>query len=226
VADPGAGDPRVAVVIPVRDGAELVLDAVESARAQGPVVTELVAVDNGSRDATVSVLERAGVRVLHEPIAGAGAARRRGLDATTAPYVMFLDHDDVLVAGALAELARTIERTAADLVHGAAVNQVIGAAAGAVNAHHVGAALAAPLSSTSLVDRTAFTRFGPMDDDNFSWPRWALAAQRAGARIIGVGLTVCTRRIHGGNVSLQEGSKRGLFALIREHRAALDGGDG
>lgn len=226
MADPGAAEPRVAVVIPVRDGAELVLDAVESVRAQGPVVTELVAVDNGSRDATVSVLERAGVPVLHEPITGAGAARRRGLDATTAPYLMFLDHDDVLEPGALTELVRTFERTAADIVHGAAVNQVIGAAEGAMNVHHVGAALAAPISSTSLVDRTAFTRFGPMDDDNFSWPRWSLAAQRSGARIIGVDLTVCTRRIHGRNVSLQEGSKRRLFALIREHRAALDGRDG
>lgn len=213
-------DERVAVVIPVRDGADLVLDAVASVRAQGDVVTELVAVDNGSTDDTAAVLAGAGVRVLPEPEPGAGRARRLGLAHTTARYVLFLDHDDVLRDGVLAALLAVATKTRADLVYGRAVNEVVAGMRAPVNVRHVSDAHAAPISSAVLVDRTAFDRYGAMDDDNFSWARWLLAARRAGARIEAIDVLVCTRRIHGRNVSLQPGSQAAMFALVREHLRA------
>ena len=210
----------VAVVIPVRDGADLVLDAVESVRAQGSAVAELVAVDNGSVDETAAVLGAAGVRVVTEPTSGAGAARRRGLAATTARLVLFLDHDDLLHDGAVDALADCLRSTGSDVAYGRAVNAVVAGTSAPTSVRHIDVAQAAPISSASLVDRGAFERFGPMDDDNFSWARWLLAAQRAGARVESLDRAVCTRRIHGRNVSLQAGSTAAMFALIREHRRA------
>lgn len=212
----------VAVVIPVRDGADLVLDAVESVRRQGRVVAEIVAVDNGSTDATVEVLTAGGVTVVAEATPGAGAARKRGLALTGAPYVLFLDHDDVLRDGAVSTLLERIVSSAADVAYGAAVNELLDPDLLPSRILHLDQAHSAPISSASLVARSAFRRYGAMGDDNFSWARWLLAAQRAGARVEVVDETVCTRRIHGRNVSLGPDSRRELFALVREHRRASD----
>src|SRR5438105_2590633 len=42
------------------------------------IAGEVVVVDNGSTDASVAVAERAGARVLHQPLKGYGNALRKG----------------------------------------------------------------------------------------------------------------------------------------------------
>ncbi|MFV0523278.1 MAG: glycosyltransferase family 2 protein [Acidimicrobiales bacterium] len=93
----------VAVIVPCyNDGATLPA-AVSSARVQHPA--ELVVVDDGSTDpATLAVLddlEADGVTVVHRPNGGLAAARMSGVSATTSPYIVPLDADDELAAGAL-----------------------------------------------------------------------------------------------------------------------------
>jgi glycosyltransferase involved in cell wall biosynthesis len=105
--------PRVAVIVPCfNDGATL-REAVDSALAQGEPI-ELVVVDDGSTGrATLNEfarLEAAGIRVLHQPNAGLGAARMAGVAVTTAPFILPLDADDVLVPGGLSHLADLLER--------------------------------------------------------------------------------------------------------------------
>jgi glycosyltransferase involved in cell wall biosynthesis len=102
----------VAVVIPCfNDGATLA-EAVDSARGQHRL-GELVVVDDGSEDpATLkafATLEREGVRVVHRPNGGLGAARMTGVSATSADYVFCLDADDRLMPGALSELADALD---------------------------------------------------------------------------------------------------------------------
>lgn len=97
--------------------AELVGEAVRSALDQGPAVTEVVAVDDRSDDGTGRVLDGLArlhprLRVIHraENSGGCGSPRNDGIAAATAPYVMFLDSDDVLpdgAVGALLTAART-----------------------------------------------------------------------------------------------------------------------
>jgi len=58
------------------------------------LVHEVVVVDNGSRDATASVAQAAGARVVHETFRGYGAACRAGaLAAQHADILVFLDGD-------------------------------------------------------------------------------------------------------------------------------------
>jgi glycosyltransferase involved in cell wall biosynthesis len=100
------------VVIPCfNDGATLA-EAVHSARGQ-PRLGELVVVDDGSEDpATLkafTTLEREGVRVVHRPNGGLGAARMTGVSATSADYVFCLDADDRLMPGALSQLAGALD---------------------------------------------------------------------------------------------------------------------
>jgi glycosyltransferase involved in cell wall biosynthesis len=102
---------RVAVIVPVHNDGDLAREAVESVRAQEPV--ELVIVDDGSTDpgtrAALDALEADGVRVVRQPNGGPGAARMAGVRATSAPYILPLDSDDLLEDGAVAALADVLD---------------------------------------------------------------------------------------------------------------------
>ncbi|OON72136.1 transferase [Streptomyces tsukubensis] len=97
-------------------------EAVASALAQGPSVRQVIAVDDRSTDGSDRVLDDLAsgeprLRVIRRPgnSGGCGTPRNNGLDAARAPYVMFLDSDDLLPEGAVDALL-----TAAD-THGAEV---------------------------------------------------------------------------------------------------------
>lgn len=102
---------RVGVIVIGYNDAAHIGHAVRSALAQGPAVAEVIAVNDASTDRTRAVLDRiaAGeprLRVIHRPVnsGGCGTPRNDGVRAATAPYVMFLDSDDVLPHGAAAAL--------------------------------------------------------------------------------------------------------------------------
>jgi len=103
--------PRVAVVVPCFNDGETLPATLASLR--GEEQHELVVVNDGSTDAaTLALLDElaaTGTRVLHRTNGGLSAARMTGLEATTAPYVMPLDADDLLGAGALARLADRLD---------------------------------------------------------------------------------------------------------------------
>ena len=90
--------PEVSVVIAVYNQARWVGEAIASVRTQTFADWELVVVDDGSTDATSEVVARhaddARIRCLRQPHAERAAARNRGIAATAAPLVAFLDADD------------------------------------------------------------------------------------------------------------------------------------
>ncbi|MFD6291731.1 glycosyltransferase family 2 protein [Streptomyces sp. NPDC060205] len=99
---------QVSVIVIGYDDAAHVGDAVRSALAQGPAVREVIAVDDCSTDGSAHLLDRLALdeprlRVVHREVnsGGCGSPRNDGIDAATAPYVMFLDSDDVLPPGAV-----------------------------------------------------------------------------------------------------------------------------
>lgn len=100
------------IVIPAYNHASVVLDAVSSALAQ-TVPCEVVVVDDGSTDATPAILKRyatdARVRVIRVPHGGPARARNVGLEAARAPYVMFLDADDLIAPTKVERQVRCFE---------------------------------------------------------------------------------------------------------------------
>ena len=104
--------PAVAVVVPTRDRAgylEFALSSLLDQRDPGP--HELLVVDDGSRDETPQVIERAGVRGLRlDPGRGLNAARNAGIAATAAPVVAFVDDDVWAPPGWLRALAEGARR--------------------------------------------------------------------------------------------------------------------
>jgi glycosyltransferase involved in cell wall biosynthesis len=96
--------PLISGVIPVRDRAGLVARAIDSALAQTGPTFELIAVDDGSTDATPAVLAgyHEKITVLRCAAAGRSAARNAGIDAARGEWIAFLDSDDAWLPGKLA----------------------------------------------------------------------------------------------------------------------------
>ncbi|HEV7766895.1 MAG TPA: glycosyltransferase family A protein [Thermoanaerobaculia bacterium] len=110
---------RVSVIVPVFNGAATLLDAIESIRAQN-VSTEIIVVDDGSTDDTPRILETLDdVIAIRQDNTGPAAARNRGLLAATAPFIAFLDDDDVWLPQKLErQLQLFVEHPEAALVLG------------------------------------------------------------------------------------------------------------
>lgn len=94
----------VAVVIPVYNRAQTVLETLNRVARQSLLPRRLVVVDDGSEDGSAAAAEswlnsqRASmeVRVIRQKNRGVSAARNRGLaEIRDCPYVVFLDSDDL-----------------------------------------------------------------------------------------------------------------------------------
>ncbi len=97
-------EPRIDVLLAVRDGAPYLPIALDSLLAQDLVDYRLIAVDDASTDDSWSILEAAAARdarvtlVRNPSCAGLAESMNRGLALCTAPYVARADADDVYSA--------------------------------------------------------------------------------------------------------------------------------
>lgn len=93
--------PEVSVIIPCRNSAAWLVDAIKSCLAQSWPNLQVIVVDNGSADGSLAVARRyqsRAVTVLECPQEGASAARNLGLARADGELIQFLDADDVLHA--------------------------------------------------------------------------------------------------------------------------------
>ena len=102
------------VVIPCWNSAATVRSAIASALAE-PEAREIVAVDDGSTDATAGVLaglaaEEPRLRVVRQANAGVAAARNTGIRAARGDTIAFLDSDDAWRPGHLAATLALLAR--------------------------------------------------------------------------------------------------------------------
>ena len=101
---------NLAVIVPCYRCADTLPRAVHSILDDAPSDLQLILVDDGSGDDTLSVCRALAaqdkrIRVLQRPNGGASAARNTGLDAVPdAEWVMFVDSDDELFCGLWQEL--------------------------------------------------------------------------------------------------------------------------
>jgi len=85
---------EICLIIPAYNEGKFVGDCLESVQKYAPQLKEVVVVDNASTDDTADVVARyPGVRLVREPVKGLTRARQTGLDATSAPYVAYIDAD-------------------------------------------------------------------------------------------------------------------------------------
>ncbi len=98
----------ISIIIPAYKCAKTIEKTVESVFGSGLSDYEIVIVNDGSHDETDEVLRGLAerfdtVRVVEQENAGVSAARNRGIREAEGDYLLFVDADDTLEAGGLAE---------------------------------------------------------------------------------------------------------------------------
>jgi len=92
--------PTVSVVIPVYNGARYLRDAVESMLKQTYTDFELIAVNDGSTDGSLRILEQLArldsrMRVISRPNTGVSGAANDGIAAAQGEFIARMDSDDI-----------------------------------------------------------------------------------------------------------------------------------
>jgi glycosyltransferase involved in cell wall biosynthesis len=132
-----AKEPLVSVVIPTRDRRTLLLQALRSVLAQRSVDLEVLVVDDGSTDGSdraVTASHDPRVHVVrHSPPQGVATARNAGARRATAPWLAFLDDDDLWAPDKLARQLEAAEAAEAEWTYAGAVEideraQILGGA--------------------------------------------------------------------------------------------------
>ena len=112
---------KVAVVIPVLDGAATIGSCLTALRAQTQPADELIVVDNGSTDGTGEVAARSGASVIRLAERGVYRARNVGWRSTDCEVVAFTDADCEPAPDWLEKLVRPFADPATAGVGGATV---------------------------------------------------------------------------------------------------------
>lgn len=103
----------LSIVIPCHDAGELLIVAVASVERNAPEATELIIVNDSSRQAhtleILQVLRGAGYHVIDQEDAGHAAARNLGLSAARGRYFLPLDADNRLEPGFLQAAASVLD---------------------------------------------------------------------------------------------------------------------
>lgn len=94
-------NPIISVVIPTRDRARYISEALDSVFAQTFHNYEIIIVDDGSVDDTQKILQphikNGSIQYFRQEAKGVSAARNKGIGLASAPYIAFLDSDDIFL---------------------------------------------------------------------------------------------------------------------------------
>ncbi len=218
---------NVGVVVPVRDGERYLAEALDSVVAQTHAPRDVVVVDDGSRDRTVTIAERYAprVRCVSQAAAGIGAARNRGATEVHGDLLAFLDGDDVWPRDRLErQLTAFSKSPRPDLVFGRVEQFVSPELSSAARAQLVCPDRPQPalLANTLLVPRPVWDRVGPFSTTavRSEFLDWLLRARERGLREVMIDATVLRRRLHAANHGRVNHDDAGEYALVL--KAALD----
>lgn len=97
--------PLVSILIPAYNAQNFVADTLRSALAQTWQPKEIILVDDGSKDHTLTIarkFESSGLRIVAHPNQGAAAARNLAYSLSRGDYIQWLDADDLLAPDKIA----------------------------------------------------------------------------------------------------------------------------
>jgi glycosyltransferase involved in cell wall biosynthesis len=233
------------VIIPCFNSGALVREAVASLDVDEPL--EIIVVDDASTDpstgAVLDQLEAEGVHVIRQAVNGGVAVTRTvGLRATSAPYVLPLDADDLAIP---AQLTRAADLLDTDPDAAACVGDyeefgthaIVRTVPDRLDPYRV--VYTNEYAITALMRRSVLEGYGGWTDPSPTargyedWDLWMDLAQDD-LRIVHVGGTLYRRRMHAPGLDVKQRARHAelyralrdthprLFARVREHRRRTD----
>lgn len=111
----------VSIIIPCYNSEKYIIECLDSIVTQTYSELEIICVDDGSEDNTVSIIEGYisrdnRIRLLKQNHLYAGVARNTGIKIATGKYVMFLDSDDYFDATLIEKMVNSAEENESDTV--------------------------------------------------------------------------------------------------------------
>ncbi len=182
----------ISAVVPAHNEADRIGDTL-AALAHISQIDEMVVVDDGSRDATASVAQQSGCKVVRLPRnQGKGAALARGIAESNGDVLILLDADLGATASQCSLLLQPLLEGTADLAiatfpvipgKGGGVGLVVRLARWGIH-RKTGRTMIAPLSGQRAVRREVFDQIGSLPTDFGIEVVMTIRALRAGFRVV------------------------------------------
>jgi glycosyltransferase involved in cell wall biosynthesis len=193
----------VSVIIPVFNGEKYISEAIVSVLNQAAAHKEVILVDDGSTDQTLSIAERFVplIRIVRQENRGAAAARNTGVGESCGKYLTFLDADDLWMPGHTEVLLTAFEEhPEADVVMGE-LEQFVSPELGEAHAQHLRNELKVMPGfhpGCMLISRQTFDQVGPLNEKLrlAEFVDWFARAQHENLNMHQVNRIVYKRRIH------------------------------
>lgn len=118
---------KISVIIPVYNAEHYLPECLNSVLKQSLNEIEIICVDDGSKDASLEILNQYAcndnrIKILQQKNQYAGVARNNGMKIAKGKYVAFLDADDYYLEGALLNLYQLAEKNNLDFIKGSFCN--------------------------------------------------------------------------------------------------------
>lgn len=103
---------KVSIVIPVYNAEKYLKESIESALNQTYKNIEIIAVDDGSSDNSLKILESFNdkIKIISKKNGGTASALNKGIKKMTGQWFKWLSADDVLYPNAIEELMKEVEK--------------------------------------------------------------------------------------------------------------------
>lgn len=103
---------RFSIIVPVNNVKDYLEECVDSIINQDYLDREIILVDDGSDDGSENICDKYkvfhDVKVVHKDHGGLSSARNAGISEAEGEYLIFIDSDDKLMAGALSLIADSL----------------------------------------------------------------------------------------------------------------------
>lgn len=117
----------ISIIIPVYNEIRFLDYTIESVLNQDFQDIELILVDDGSNNGAEAICDRWAmidrrIKTIHKKNGGLSSARLTGLNNSTGEWLMFMDHDDILMPNCLNKLSRFTKNDSLDIIAGGRID--------------------------------------------------------------------------------------------------------
>ncbi len=191
----------ITVIIPVKNGANYIKEAIDGIKAQNMNI-EIIIIDDASTDNTAEIAENLGIKVIkHKKCRGFVFAKNTGLKAAKGKYIIFHDHDDIMNKNVLSKMYEEIAKNDNEMAIMAKVKDFLSPDSKDKSSQIKPEAYYGLFSGAVLIRKDLFNKIGLLDENVRAGGILSLQIkmQKHGYEFKKIDLVATNRRIHDTN---------------------------